>query len=262
MDGWDREGIEKKRETEKEGEGGRIRRGDIGLLDQAYHNIISFDPQNNWTLPFPFCILDSPGLGESYNLPKIMSNKVLVKNILSHSKAHVFPYHSGMCFMLNVLCYFPRVSIKNYHNLRLRIIEHFLTALSSRSLQISALAGLCSLRRFSGGHLLLRAASGGIKSSSVWDHITLIFVTLSLASPPPSTIPHVSGSYLSLFVKPAHWDTTDIKKLYLFHEHNRMHLGTIATCESITAINAIGVSIAFQSFLPAPLWWYCVCLWV
>lgn len=47
MDGWDREGIEKKRETEKEGEGGRIRRGDIGLLDQAYHNIISFDPQNN-----------------------------------------------------------------------------------------------------------------------------------------------------------------------------------------------------------------------
>lgn len=46
MDGWEREGIKKKRETE-EGEGGRICRGNIGLLDQAYHNIISFDPQNN-----------------------------------------------------------------------------------------------------------------------------------------------------------------------------------------------------------------------
>lgn len=31
MDGWEREGIKKKRETEKEGEGGRICRGDIGF---------------------------------------------------------------------------------------------------------------------------------------------------------------------------------------------------------------------------------------
>ena len=71
----EKEGLKKKRETEKEGEGGRTYRADIGLLGQAYHNIISVDLHNNWTLPIPFCILESPGLGESYNLPKIMSNK-------------------------------------------------------------------------------------------------------------------------------------------------------------------------------------------
>lgn len=48
MDGPEREGrIKKKRETEKAGEGGRIYREDIGLLDQAYHNIIPFDPHSN-----------------------------------------------------------------------------------------------------------------------------------------------------------------------------------------------------------------------
>jgi len=33
----EKEGLKKKRETEKEGEGWRIYRADIGLLGQAYH---------------------------------------------------------------------------------------------------------------------------------------------------------------------------------------------------------------------------------
>jgi len=43
----EKEGLKKKRETENEGEGGRIYRADIGLLGQAYHNIISVDLHNN-----------------------------------------------------------------------------------------------------------------------------------------------------------------------------------------------------------------------
>lgn len=76
MDEQEREGGIKKEKRDREG-GWRMEniQSRYWVIGPGLPHIISVDPHNNWTLPFPFCILESPGLGESYNLPKIMSNK-------------------------------------------------------------------------------------------------------------------------------------------------------------------------------------------